>query len=69
MMEPTKTVSLLTNTFFTDTLPSEIPSETEDQIEDPSLLITLSREFFDMPNVIPETEGFDEYFHWDDVAG
>ena len=65
MMDPTNTVSLLTNTFFCDTLPAQ-ESEPAEEIE---LTAPLNRELLDMPNVIPETEGADEYFFWDDVAG
>ncbi len=30
--------------------------------------LPMDRELLDMPNVIPETEGADEYFYRDDVA-
>ena len=29
----------------------------------------MDRELLDMPNVIPETEGADQYFYFEDVAG
>jgi hypothetical protein len=65
---PTNTVSLLTNTFFCDTLPSQ-PQSPVKQIEASSTQFPLNRELLDMPNVIPDTDGADEYFGWDDVSG
>ena len=66
MPNPTNTVSLLTNTFFCDTLPSQPAANPP---ETPSAEFPMNRELLDMPNVIPETDAGDEYFHWDDVAG
>ena len=67
MTDPTNTVSLLTNCFFCDTLPAA--AHPANPLEESSLQEPLSRELIDMPNVIPETEGYEEYFYWDDVAG
>ncbi len=66
MTNPTNTVSLLTNTFFCDTLPSR-PVVNPPAIA--STLLPINRALLDMPNVIPETEAGDEPFYWDDVAG
>jgi hypothetical protein len=37
-------------------------------LEEPATRFPLDRELLDMPNVIPETEGADEFFHLDDAA-
>ena len=38
-------------------------------IEEPVMVLPLDRELLDMPNVIPETEGADQSFYFDDVSG
>jgi len=38
-------------------------------IPEPVMALPMDRELLDMPNVIPETEGADEFFYFDDVAG
>ena len=66
MPNPTNTVSLLMNTFFTDTVPSGGPAN---PLEASSTQVPISRELLDMPNVIPDLEAGDDYAYWDDVAG
>jgi len=66
--KPSNTVSLLTNMFFCDTLPTQ-PQPSANPSEASSPEFPLSRELLDMPNIISDAEGSDEYFNWDDVSG
>jgi hypothetical protein len=40
-----------------------------DAIEEKPITLPMDRELIDMPNIIPETEGADKYFYFDDVSG
>jgi hypothetical protein len=35
----------------------------------PVMELPMDRQLLDMPNVIPETEGAEEYFYFEDIAG
>ena len=39
------------------------------EVPEPVMELPMDRELIDMPNVVPETEGADEHFYFDDVAG
>lgn len=36
---------------------------------EPMKVLPIDRELLDMPNIIPQTEGADRFFYFDDVAG